>query len=47
MGLLKEVSQKYEKTVVQVTHSAEYAGYGTKVINIKDGVIQPGAFGES
>lgn len=39
MELLRDVNQRMNKTVVQVTHSTEYAQYGSRIINIKDGVI--------
>ena len=47
MKLLKDISQKYNKTIVQVTHSTEYAKYGTRVINIKDGLIIPGEISDN
>lgn len=44
MRLLKKINKKYKKTIVQVTHSTEYAKYGTRIINIKDGLIMSGEF---
>jgi putative ABC transport system ATP-binding protein len=39
MELLRDVNQRMNKTIVQVTHSTEYAQYGNRIINIKDGII--------
>lgn len=39
MELFREINQKYGKTIVQVTHSAESAQYGTKLIKLVDGQI--------
>ena len=39
MELLRDVNRRMNKTIVQVTHSTEYAQYGNRIINIKDGVI--------
>lgn len=39
MELFREINQKYGKTIVQVTHSAESAQYGTKLIKLVDGKI--------
>ena len=39
MELFREINQKYGKTIVQVTHSAESANYGTKLIRLVDGQI--------
>ncbi len=40
MELFREINQKYGKTIVQVTHSAEAAKYGTKLVKLVDGQIQ-------
>ncbi len=40
MELFREINQKYGKTIVQVTHSAEAAQYGTKLVKLIDGQIQ-------
>ena len=40
MELFREINQKYGKTIVQVTHSAEAANYGTKLVRLVDGQIQ-------
>lgn len=40
MELFREINQKYGKTIVQVTHSAEAAQYGTKLVKLVDGQIQ-------
>lgn len=39
MEIFREINQKYGKTIVQVTHSAESAKYGTKLIKLVDGQI--------
>jgi len=39
MTLLKNISKKRGKTVIQVTHSKEAAEYGDRIINVKDGRI--------
>ena len=39
LKLLSEVNQKQGKTIVLVTHSTEAAGYGQKIINIRDGKV--------
>lgn len=39
MELFREINQKYGKTIVQVTHSAESAQYGTKLVKLVDGQI--------
>ena len=40
MELFREINQKYNKTIVQVTHSEEAARYGTKLVKLVDGQIQ-------
>jgi putative ABC transport system ATP-binding protein len=39
MQLLREINRDKGKTVVMVTHSTEAAGYGQRIINIKDGEV--------
>lgn len=39
MELLQEINQKYKTTIVQVTHSLESSRYGTRIINMKDGLV--------
>lgn len=41
MELFRELNQKDGITIVQVTHSEENAGYGKRVIRLKDGWIEP------
>jgi putative ABC transport system ATP-binding protein len=39
MNLFKTINGEYGKTIIQVTHSKEYAAYGSSVLKLKDGVI--------
>lgn len=39
MELFQRINQEHNKTIVQVTHSHEAALYGSRIVNIKDGVI--------
>ncbi len=39
MELFKKINQERGKTIVQVTHSAEAAKYGTRLLNVKDGRV--------
>ncbi len=39
MELFREINQKYNKTIVQVTHSESAAMYGTKLVKLVDGEI--------
>ena len=39
MELFREINQKYNKTIVQVTHSESAALYGTKLVKLVDGEI--------
>lgn len=39
MKLFKKINQEYGKTLIQVTHSAQAAKYGTSIINLIDGEI--------
>lgn len=40
MELFGEINRKYNKTIVQVTHSESAALYGTKLVKLVDGQIQ-------
>lgn len=40
MELFRDINRKFGKTIVQVTHSAEAAQYGTKLVKLVDGQIQ-------
>jgi len=39
MDLFKEIHRKLNTTIIQVTHSTETAAYGTKILELNDGVI--------
>jgi putative ABC transport system ATP-binding protein len=39
-GLLRNLSEKYQRTVVMVTHNPELAGATDRIIHIKDGIIE-------
>jgi putative ABC transport system ATP-binding protein len=39
MELLRKINTEKKKTIVQVTHSMEAAGYGQKVIYVRDGRV--------
>jgi putative ABC transport system ATP-binding protein len=39
MELFRNINLQKKKTIIQVTHSLEAAGYGSDVINIKDGMV--------
>ncbi len=39
MTLLKRINEEKGKTIVQVTHSQEAAGYGGRVIHLRDGRV--------
>lgn len=39
MDLFKEIHRKLNTTIIQVTHSKETAAYGTKILELNDGVI--------
>ena len=39
MQLFKDINEKYNTTIIQVTHSEEAALYGTRTIRMKDGMI--------
>lgn len=40
MELFRDINKKYNKTIVQVTHSETAAKYGTKLVKLVDGQIQ-------
>lgn len=40
MELLKRINKKFNKTIIQVTHSMDAVQYGTRLISLKDGVIE-------
>ncbi|HEX7715071.1 MAG TPA: ABC transporter ATP-binding protein [Bacillota bacterium] len=39
MKLLKQINREHGKTIVQVTHSEEAAGYGERIIHVRDGKV--------
>lgn len=39
MELFQKINKQHNKTIVQVTHSHSAALYGSRIVNIKDGVI--------
>jgi putative ABC transport system ATP-binding protein len=39
MKLLKHINEAKGKTIVQVTHSAEAAGYGQRIVHVRDGRV--------
>jgi len=39
MKLLKHINRERQKTILQVTHSAEAAGYGDRMIHVRDGKV--------
>ncbi len=39
MKLLKSINETKGKTIVQVTHSAEAAGYGQRIVHVRDGRV--------
>lgn len=40
MELLKMINRQYQKTIIQVTHSMDATKYGTRLITLKDGMIE-------
>ena len=40
MNILKELNQKNGITIILVTHEKEVAAYGSRLIQMKDGVVQ-------
>jgi putative ABC transport system ATP-binding protein len=39
MNLLKRINQERRKTILQVTHSEEAAGYSERIIHVRDGKV--------
>lgn len=39
MTLLKEINHESDKTIIMVTHSADAAAYGNRIVSVRDGVI--------
>lgn len=39
MKLLKEINHESDKTIIIVTHSADAAAYGNRIVSVRDGVI--------
>ena len=39
MELLKEINRESDKTIVMVTHSADAAEYGNRIVSVRDGII--------
>jgi putative ABC transport system ATP-binding protein len=39
MNLLKRINRERRKTILQVTHSEEAAGYGDRIIHVRDGKV--------
>ena len=39
MKLLQKINREKGKTIIQVTHSKEAAGYGDRIINVRDGKV--------
>jgi putative ABC transport system ATP-binding protein len=39
MDLFKKLNQEEGVTIIQVTHSEKMAGYGNRIINLKDGAV--------
>jgi ABC-type antimicrobial peptide transport system, ATPase component len=40
MRLLQEINKNSGKTIIMVTHSAEAAGYSSRIVNVKDGYLK-------
>jgi putative ABC transport system ATP-binding protein len=40
MDLFKRINEEKKITILQVTHSNEAAGYGRRIIRLKDGMIE-------
>ena len=40
MNILKELNQKNGITIILVTHEKEVAAYGSRLIQMKDGVVK-------
>jgi len=41
MALFKKLNQESGVTIVQVTHSADNAGFGSRIVRLADGLLQP------
>ena len=41
MGLLKDLNTRLGQTIVMVTHEAEMAAYASRLIEFRDGRLQP------
>jgi len=41
MTLFKKLNQESGVTIVQVTHSADNAGFGSRIVRLADGLLQP------
>ncbi|MEE8705475.1 MAG: ABC transporter ATP-binding protein [Oscillospiraceae bacterium] len=39
MELLKEINHESDKTIIMVTHSADAAAYGNRIVSVRDGII--------
>ncbi|TCL67321.1 putative ABC transport system ATP-binding protein [Hydrogenispora ethanolica] len=42
MKLLQRINREHRKTILQVTHSQEAAGYGDRIIQVRDGKVWEG-----
>ncbi|MDT0125877.1 ABC transporter ATP-binding protein [Paenibacillus sp. RRE4] len=40
MELFRKINKEHGKTIIQVTHSQEATAYGSRIIRLKDGVLQ-------
>lgn len=40
MELFRTINQKEGKTIIQVTHSKEAAGFGNRILTVRDGVLE-------
>ena len=40
MHLFKTINTTFSKTIIQVTHSEEFAQFGKRIIHLKDGIIE-------
>jgi ABC-type lipoprotein export system ATPase subunit len=45
LRLFQELNREENITIILVTHDAEVAGYANRIIHIKDGLIESGAYG--
>ncbi|CAB1240717.1 subunit of efflux permease exporting the starvation-induced killing protein (ATP-binding protein) [Ruminococcaceae bacterium BL-4] len=39
MELLKKINHESDKTIIMVTHSADAAAYGNRIVSVRDGII--------